>query len=385
MNYRFNAKKTKYIKPINAVLKLFVHEKQKQAPTIDKYKSIAVLDISLIGDEIMNIPFYRTIKRNIPDCKLTVIGKPWIKDQLIEEGVIDSFVEFDGLKILESPKSWLKNRNLIKSKIKEINRAKYDLVIEPRGDIRYILFMHKINADYKVSYDYMNADYMLTKSIKGVKEKTHEIDARLNILAQLGFEVLEKDRIPILKPSNSQCNSNNKFIETNGIGNKKVIGIHPGASLAVKQYPFFPNAIDELLNDISDKDEYCLLVFCGHGEENIAKSVVEVGRQNGIQTILCQEPLRDYIGRIAICDYMICNDSGAGHIAASYGKPVVVIFGPIDPAAFKPRGEGKVITISHNLECKPCAQRQCQLGTNACIKSINPNEVVSAIKNIMNL
>ena len=80
---------------------------------------------------------------------------------------------------------------------------------------------------------------------------------------------------------------------------------------------------------------------------------------------------------------LICNDSGAGHLAAAYNIPVLVIFGKADPQAVKPLGNN-VSIISHELDCKPCNQHICPLGTNECIKNITVDEVLDEVKKILN-
>jgi len=46
----------------------------------------------------------------------------------------------------------------------------------------------------------------------------------------------------------------------------------------------------------------------------------------------------------------IGNDSGPAHIAAAFGVPVVVLFGPSDPVNWAPwRTEGQVLTNSAGI------------------------------------
>jgi ADP-heptose:LPS heptosyltransferase len=46
----------------------------------------------------------------------------------------------------------------------------------------------------------------------------------------------------------------------------------------------------------------------------------------------------------------IGNDSGPAHIAAAFGVPVVVLFGPSDPVNWAPwRTEGHVLTNSEGI------------------------------------
>ena len=56
-------------------------------------------------------------------------------------------------------------------------------------------------------------------------------------------------------------------------------------------------------------------------------------------------PLAEVKSLIAAAQLFIGNDSGPAHIAAAFGVPSVVLFGPSDPVTWAPwRTEGRVLT-----------------------------------------
>ncbi|MCC8051385.1 MAG: glycosyltransferase family 9 protein [Clostridiales bacterium] len=375
MNGNFNKNNIKYLSIINRFLKLFVKEK-KASKNIDilKINNVIILGFNLIGDDVMTIPMYRTIRYNNPYIRITVVGNSLLKKQLVKQNLVDSFIEFDGIKILSNPVSWIKNIKLIIRTIVEVNYINYDLAIEPRGDIRYIFFMHFIKSTHKLSYDVMSAEYMLTDSVEYDKSPDHEIDRRLYLLESAGFLSTNDLRRPILKTTDEQKENNKAFLKSNQLYGKTIIGIHPGASKRIKQFREYPKMISEVIERLPNKEKYSFLVFCGPKEEEIAAEVNESISKEGMPTILCNDNLDTYIGRIALCDYMICNDSGAGHLAAAYGIPTTVFFGPVDDKAFSPRGAASVYIVAQDVPCKPCHLPYCELGTEECIKSITVDE-----------
>jgi len=42
---------------------------------------------------------------------------------------------------------------------------------------------------------------------------------------------------------------------------------------------------------------------------------------------------------LAEADLLLCNDTGVMHVGAAVGTPLVAVFGPTDPALWKPWGE----------------------------------------------
>lgn len=382
---RFNQNVLKKIKPINRLLRLFVHEEHASTPVkIDDIKEILIIEVSLIGDEIMTIPFYSCLKANCPNARVTVVGRKWVSSQLLAQGLIDRIIEFDALKCLSSPVDWIKNYRTIKGVLTKINTQSYDVDFEPRGDIRYALFMHFTTSDRKISFVFMDNAYMLTDAVEPDADIVHEIPHRLSLLKKTGFDTMKSPIYPVLRTTKKQELYNENYIKKYDLEGKNIIGIHPGASLKDKQYKKFPEVIS-LIADKMDKGKNYILIFCGKGEEKMAGKVLLSARNHRLNAHIVNENLENYIGLLSVCNYMICNDSGAGHIAAAYGIPVTVVFGPVLAEMYAPMGENAVFTVSHNLPCKPCRRRECPNGDNICLTEIEADEVATVVEKMIRI
>ena len=73
------------------------------------------------------------------------------------------------------------------------------------------------------------------------------------------------------------------------------------------------------------------------------------------------------------------SDGGVAHLAAACGAPSVVLFGPQNPARFRPWGPG-VRVLHHPVECFPCAQVVCVRAENPCVNLNTVEEVLGAAK-----
>jgi len=61
--------------------------------------------------------------------------------------------------------------------------------------------------------------------------------------------------------------------------------------------------------------------------------------------VLCNPPLSAVKTLMSMANLFIGNDSGPAHVAAAFGVPVVVLFGPSDPVTWAPwRTEARVLT-----------------------------------------
>ena len=223
---------------------------------------------------------------------------------------------------------------------------------------------------------------MLTDAVKPDTDIVHEIPYRLSLLKKMGFDMIKSPTYPILRTTKDQDSYNENYIKKYDLAGKNIIGIHPGASLKDKQYKKFPEVIS-LIADKIDKGKDYILIFCGQSEEEMAAKVLFSARNKKLNAHIVNENLENYIGLVSICNYMICNDSGAGHLAAAYGIPVTVVFGPVLPEMYAPMGENAVFTVSHKLSCKPCRRRECPNGDNICLTKIEANEVANVVEKMI--
>ena len=93
---------------------------------------------------------------------------------------------------------------------------------------------------------------------------------------------------------------------------------------------------------------------------------------------------------IARADLFIGADSGVMHIAAATGTPVLSIFGPSNPAAWRPwTVDGHATVLSSGVRCSPCsyighgigAREGCEART--CMKLLRPEQVLEAARNLL--
>lgn len=82
-----------------------------------------------------------------------------------------------------------------------------------------------------------------------------------------------------------------------------------------------------------------------------------------------------------MCDVIICNDSGAGHIAAALDVETHVIFGSIDSEYAKPLCRNSDIVHTYaarNLSCYPCGVSECKNNLE-CLDSIQVRDITKNI------
>ena len=384
---KFNAAKIEKLKKIDRTFKslyLFPKNRKTYQP-VNKadVREILLMGIWLIGDTIMHLPVINVIKKNYPNSRITVVCEKQSEIILKSQNLVDRFI------IIKCP--WvapvnysLKNLTKFFFSARIANGVKYDLAFEFRGDWRSIFYMNFINAERKISYDYSGGEYMLTDAIvpdTGIENLTAE---SLHLLKQFGCTYDETETVPRLNLSMHEKEFVAEFKAERRLGGKFLIGIHPGTTQVVKRWD--ENKYSELILKLSKTYNDCVfLLYEGPNERNTVEAIEQVLEKNNIEYVVINKTLREYVLLVSLCQIMICNDSGAAHIAGAYNIPVIVIFGSRGPEFVFPFGSRQQEMISHKLDCKPCLQTYCKFGTLLCLTSITVNEVFDKVRPIADL
>jgi ADP-heptose:LPS heptosyltransferase len=114
--------------------------------------------------------------------------------------------------------------------------------------------------------------------------------------------------------------------------------LHPFAATAQKSWPGerFVEVAGRLRNNGLEP-----MIVAGPADDTAPFSQFQVLRN---------PPLSELKSLMSGAELFIGNDSGPAHIAAAFGIPVVVLFGPSDPVTWAPwRTESRVLTSSSSI------------------------------------
>jgi len=75
---------------------------------------------------------------------------------------------------------------------------------------------------------------------------------------------------------------------------------------------------------------------------------------------------------------VVCNDAGLRHVAAAFGVPAVVLFGPTSLAKTNMNLE-RVRALAVDVACRPCYRRECPID-HRCLRRLEPAAVIEAAR-----
>jgi lipopolysaccharide heptosyltransferase II len=158
-------------------------------------------------------------------------------------------------------------------------------------------------------------------------------------------------------------------------GTRPLIGFAPGAAYGPsKLWPAERYA--DVADALSERAGARCVLLTAPGEEEVRDAVRRCAKAQFIPFDDDQPSIAKMKAAVAELDLLVCNDSGARHVAVALGVPTVCIMGPTSPAySCGPYERGTVLRI--NVDCGPCQKPICETD-HRCMTGISPERVIEA-------
>jgi heptosyltransferase-2 len=114
------------------------------------------------------------------------------------------------------------------------------------------------------------------------------------------------------------------------------------------------------------------------GAEGDRPACMEVARNLTIphRNLAGQTPLHEFLAWLAHAGFVLCNDSGAMHVAALFGRPGVAVFGSTEQRLTGPITDS-IRVVREHAPCSPCFLRECPIDFR-CMTAVTTDHVVAA-------
>src|SRR6266699_3824405 len=144
----------------------------------------------------------------------------------------------------------------------------------------------------------------------------------------------------------------------------KTVAIHPGSGGTNKCWPahHFAAIIEWLWN--LTRQVYSVLLLSGPADSERVRDLLSwlAPPEPALHKVIVNAPLLAVAHQLQRCSCYLGNDSGITHLAAMLGVPTIALFGPSDPATWRPVGPEVVVIRETTLE---------QLNINAVMDALN--------------
>ena len=333
-----------------------------------KIRSVAVVFPSRIGNTVQAMPFFRTLRKHLPDARITLVVKPAQADLLRRHGTYDELLVFRKNSIGE-----------VLRIARILRRRRYDLSIDLGGLLKGALITLLSGARRKLGYNYgdsMDGAWVATNQKIPPLRVRNNIDRYLAFTRHLG--AVERDRVFGLDVLPEERERARRIVRDAGVDlERPIAGLILDSSRKRKLWPG-EDWID--LARLLAAEGYQVLLISNHREEVLEGSGVPTGCFD-----LCEKlNLVTLPPAFQMCAFVVGSDTGPLHVASASGARTYALFGPTDHRRYMPLTTGScVIQRNRGLGCRrlsrrlPCAR--CIFRTR-CMSLIRPEEVMAVIR-----
>jgi len=203
---------------------------------------------------------------------------------------------------------------------------------------------------------------------------------QFQILAELGIHYKDNAYLE-LWPSPKDDQYAQTLLDSEWLGNKSnMVGINIAASWKwrTKNWPI--EYIARICDMLSAKNIRVIITGLDK-DQSLARHLLSITKSKPANFVGKTDVLQ-LASLIKACKVFLTPDSAPLHVAAAMHVPVVALFGPTDSRRHIPPAK-QIVILEKKLACAPCYRSRCRILTHACMKDIQPEEVVREIECFM--
>ena len=327
-----------------------------------------------VGDAIMALPALRAVRKRFPEAEIAIVGRPYVADIYRDQEICNQLIPYD-------PKglhAGFSGRERLAAKLRE---QKFDVALLLQNAFDAAWMAWRANIPERIGYARDGRSFLLTKAVPLPRHgeiPAHEKFYYLELLRRAGWLDSVQDETFIgLHVSEEKRRSADEFLCKAGVRRGALrIAIGAGASYgSAKCWP--PPRFAEVANRLQSEVDADVILFGTAAEASVATAISSEMRRTPID-LTGKTTIADLPALLSQCHLFIGNDSGAMHVAAAVGLPVVGVFGPTDPEGTSPVTPRCTI-VQQKPYCSPCFLRRCPTD-HRCMTAITAEMVEAAAR-----
>jgi len=327
-----------------------------------------------IGDAVMALPALRAVRKRFPEAEIAIVGRPYVTDIYHDQEICDRLIPYD-------PKGLHSGISGRERLVAELRAQKFDvaLLLQNAFDAAWLAWRARIPK--RIGYARDGRSFLLTKAIPLPRHgeiPAHEKFYYLELLRRAGWlDSVQDETFISLRVSEEKRRSADEFLCASGARQGALrIAIGAGASYgSAKCWP--PPRFAEVANRLQSEADADVILFGTAAEESVSTAISAEMRRPPID-LTGKTAIADLPALLLQCHLFIGNDSGAMHVAAAVGLPVIAVFGPTDPEGTAPVTPRCTI-VQQKPYCSPCFLRRCPTD-HRCMTAITVNMVEAAAR-----
>ena len=331
-------------------------------------RSVAILAPNWLGDAVMALPAIADLRRRFPEARMVVAARRSVADLFGMVAFVDEVINPD---------------------VEALRASGADVAVLLPNSFASAWLARRAGIAERWGYATDWRRGILTRAIRRPKGSLHQGAYYQHLVQSLGIDALGIEASPLepaLTIPDSAVTSAKELLAGRGWdGERSLVVLAPGAAYGTAKR-WIPAHVSRLIDDLVRQGRTCVLVGSRADTpttRGIRDAVDDTNRARVID-VSGETSLEMLAATLSIAHACVANDSGAMHLAAAVGTPVVALFGPTreyETAPLTRRG-GRVEVLTHPVWCRPCMLRECPID-HRCMTGIDPARVLVSVKRLL--
>jgi heptosyltransferase-2 len=336
--------------------------------------AVLVLAPNWLGDAVMALPAVADVRRRFAASRLVVGARAGIADLFRLVPFVDEVVTLEW-----RGQFW--KRGALDGDASRLRERGTDVAVLFPNSFASAFLARRAGIAERWGYASDLRRRLLTRGARRPGRAMHQGEYYQALVQQLGMEngPLEPE---VVVPPTAIDAASALLRERGWSGTSPFVALAPGAAYGrAKQW--IPAHVVRLVRMLVEEHGVtCVLV----GSRGDAPATAAIRAAAGpalsdrIIDLAGATSLEGLAGVLSLAQACVSNDSGAMHLAAAVGTPVVAIFGPTIEAATRPltRRGGRADVLTHRVWCRPCMLRECPID-HRCMTGVTPDRVIGVL------
>lgn len=330
-------------------------------------RRILVRGVNWVGDAVLTVPALEALAHRFPRAEITLLAKPWVRGVFAGQAAVKRIIEY---------RSGDAHRGLTGRwrLARELRQERFDLAVVFPNSLDAVLVPWLASIPRRVGYSTGGRRWLLTHPVVGAAATPgqHQVERYLDIVRALGGEGAASPRLVATTEARQR---GRRLLEDHGVDPADlVVAVNPGSVFGrAKRWPTerFAAVADGLVDRRGAR-----IALIGSEQERPILEQVAAGMRRAAVNLGGRTDLEAVVALLERASLLLTNDTGAMHIAAALGTPVLAVFGPTDVRTTGPLGTHSRI-VRERVPCSPCLLRECPID-HRCMTRVTTEIVLRA-------
>lgn len=315
----------------------------------------------------MSIPALEAIRQRWPDAQITILARPGVAELYNGQPFVDRVVAF---------KAASRSPVVMERVAAGLRAEQFDCAVLLQNAFSAAWLVWRAKIAERIGYARDGRGILLSRAVKVPRSgeiPAHESFYYLELLHRAGWleSIPKVTQISLALQAGALEAAEARLQEAGVRAAAKRVAIAPGAAYgSAKCWP--PDRFAQVADALVDEFDADVILFGASSELEICRQIADRMRHRPV-VLAGQTSMGELPALFSRCSLFVGNDSGAMHVGAAVGLPVVAVFGSTDPHGTAPVTPRRRL-VQHPVACSPCFLRECPID-HRCMERVAVDEV----------